>query len=71
MVRELGKSNLTIDTNRNSVKWRNGFRRGGRAPTTMAQVADTSEDVGIFPGAVTSVRQNVERNLSAILAWTA
>jgi hypothetical protein len=51
---ELGKSNLTIDTNRNSVKWAQWIPSWRPVPTTMAQIADTSEDVGIFPGAVTS-----------------
>ncbi len=43
--------NLTVSTNRNTIDWAEWIPSWRPVPTTMAQVADTAEDVGIFPGA--------------------
>lgn len=48
---EPGASNLTRTTNRNSVAWRRWIPPWRPVPTTSTQVADTSQDVGIFAGA--------------------
>lgn len=48
---EPGAINLTISTNRNSIDWAEWIPSWRPVPTTSAQVADTAEDVGIFPGA--------------------
>lgn len=47
---EPGAINLTVSTNRNSIDWAEWIPSWRPVPTTTAQVADTAEDVGIFPG---------------------
>ena len=44
-------SNLTISTNRNNVEWAQWIPPWRPVPTTSANIAVNSEDVGIFPGA--------------------
>lgn len=46
--------NLTTNTNRATLKWRLWVPPTRPLPTARANIADTNQDVGAFPGSVTS-----------------
>jgi len=45
--------NLTINTNRNTLKWRDFVNPATPIPTTQANVGSQSQDAGVFSGATT------------------
>ncbi|TVR52916.1 MAG: hypothetical protein EA425_04185 [Puniceicoccaceae bacterium] len=54
---EPSRINQTANTNRNTLKWRRWVPSTRPIPTTAAQVADTTQDVGLFPGSTISSNQ--------------
>ncbi|HOW66864.1 MAG TPA: M64 family metallopeptidase [Candidatus Paceibacterota bacterium] len=53
---EPGADNLTAnESNRSTLKWREWVPPTRPIPTTLANVADETQDVGVFPGAMTSM----------------
>jgi hypothetical protein len=51
---EPGSPNLTTNTNRATLKWRQWVPSWRSLPTTAGQIADITEDVGLFPGGIRS-----------------
>jgi len=54
---EPGVTNLTKNTDRATLKWRNWVHPSTPLPTTCADVADMVQDVGLFAGATTGGTQ--------------
>jgi hypothetical protein len=53
---EPGAANLTANSNnRATLKWREWVPPTRPIPTALANIADESQDVGVFPGAMTSM----------------
>lgn len=48
---EPGAPNLTANTTRSTLKWKEWVPSWRPLPTTSAHIADDSQDVGLFPGA--------------------
>lgn len=54
---EPGNVNLTINTNRNTLKWRDFVNPTTPIPTALANITDQSQDAGVFPGATIGQNQ--------------
>lgn len=54
---ELGEVNQTRVTTRNQIKWNIWIPPTRPVPTALANVADTDQDVGLFPGATRGNQQ--------------
>ncbi|MCP4847178.1 MAG: hypothetical protein GY899_04430 [Verrucomicrobiaceae bacterium] len=52
---EPGSPNLTTNTNRGTLKWRQWVPSWRSLPTTAAQVSHNTEDVGLFAGGIQSL----------------